>query len=73
MKYLKTIILFIIFISYNIYSQSPPSDFKLVGTTGGLSPWTVSETITIFANGEVNFFRLNIRNFPGSIGYKFFN
>ena len=59
MNYLRAVILFIIIIYGNIYSQSPPSDFKLVATTGGLSPLAVSETVTVLADGEVNFIRLN--------------
>ncbi len=54
-KSMKYLILFIT-ASFTIYAQSPPSDFKLVGTTSG-APWTASETITILANGGVNFFR----------------
>jgi len=49
--------LLIIITSLTVYAQSPPTDFKLIGTTGGAAPWAVSETITILANGEVNFFR----------------
>jgi hypothetical protein len=57
MSYLKLIISSIVLFCNNIFAQSPPSDFRLVGTTGGTAPWAVSETITILANGEANFFR----------------
>ena len=53
---MKYFILFLI--TYvTIYAQNPPQDFKLVGTTGGVAPWALSETITILANGQVHFFR----------------
>ena len=65
MDYLKDVILFLFVICSNIYSQSLPSDFKLVGTAGGLSPLAVSKTITVLADGEVNFLRLNGIISPG--------
>ena len=52
---MKYLILFLL-IYVTIYAQNPPQDFKLVGTTGGVAPWAVSETITILANGQVHFF-----------------
>ena len=33
--------------------------FKLVGTTGGVAPWSVSESVTISANGQVEFVKMN--------------
>ena len=56
MKFAKFWSALLILIPYILYAQNPPSDFKLVGTTGGIAPWTESETITILANGQVHFF-----------------
>ncbi|MGA9294536.1 MAG: T9SS type A sorting domain-containing protein [Ignavibacteriaceae bacterium] len=49
----------ILFFSEFIYAQSPPADFKLVGTTGGAGPWSVSESITILADGTSEFVKIN--------------
>ena len=57
MNYSKSIILFMLLFCFNIFSQNPPPDFKLVATAAGEAPWEVTETITILANGEVNFYR----------------
>ena len=53
---MKYLILFFL-ISFSIYAQTPPSDFKLEVSTGGMELWEISETITIEANGQGNFYR----------------
>ncbi len=58
MKIYKLIAL-LLFLCEFIYSQNPPSDFKLVGSTGGAGPWSVTESITILADGTVEFTRIN--------------
>ncbi|MGA9291675.1 MAG: hypothetical protein WBV81_03740, partial [Ignavibacteriaceae bacterium] len=58
MKIYNLIALFL-FLCEFIYSQNPPSDFKLVGSTGGAGPWSVTESITILADGTVKFTRIN--------------
>ncbi len=55
MNYLKVIILGLILLCTAIYSQTPPSDFMLVCTSDGLTPWSEFETITVLANGQTNF------------------
>ena len=42
----------------NCNAQTLPSDFKLIYTSGGIAPWSTSETITIFANGDIEFVRI---------------
>ena len=59
MKYFKYLITHLFLLLGNILAQSPPSDFELAGTTGSVGPWGSSETITIYANGQVNFFSYN--------------
>ena len=53
---MKHLILFFV-ISFSIYAQNPPSDFKLIVTAGGMELWEISETITIEADGNANFYR----------------
>ena len=53
---MKHLILFFI-ISFSVYTQNPPSDFKLVVTVGEMELWEISETITIKADGNPNFYR----------------
>jgi hypothetical protein len=53
---MKYFTLFFLVIAVTIFAQNPPQDFKLIGTTEGVAPWTESETITILANGQVHFF-----------------
>jgi hypothetical protein len=57
MNYLYSIILYALLFCFNIFPQNPPPDFKLVGTTGGTTPWSISETITILADGQVSFYK----------------
>jgi hypothetical protein len=53
---MKYFTLFFLVIVVAIFAQNPPQDFKLIGTTEGVAPWTESETITILANGQIHFF-----------------
>ncbi len=55
MNLLKTMLLGFNLLCLTLYSQSPPSDFKLDCTSAGLTPWSDFETITILANGQTNF------------------
>ena len=71
MNYLRIVILFLIFIYGNIYSQNPPSDFKLVCTSGGLIPWSSYETITILANGQIEFVRIKGTQLEGLVDTTF--
>ena len=60
---MKYLILFFI-ISFSIYAQNPPSDFKLECATGGMEIWEMSENITILANGQGSFFSSKGGNSP---------
>lgn len=51
----KLLIILTIFFYTHVFSQSPPSDFKLECSTGGAGPWSTSENVTILANGQVEF------------------
>jgi hypothetical protein len=39
------------------HTQSPPTDFHLAATSGGLAPWTESAHLTLDATGHVTFMR----------------
>ncbi|MGE5859599.1 MAG: hypothetical protein ACM34J_03550, partial [Ignavibacteria bacterium] len=54
---IKYLFMSAILLAGSLSAQNPPGDFKLIATAGGVAPWDVSETITILANGQVNFFR----------------
>jgi hypothetical protein len=56
MKSANFLLVLLSLVSINMYGQNPPSDFKFIGTAGGAAPWSVSNTITILANGQVHFF-----------------
>ncbi len=45
----------LLIMSVTIYAQNPPSDFKLIASTGDAVPWGVAQTITILANGDAHF------------------
>ncbi len=53
------LLFFILFIAEIIYAQNPPADFKLVATTGGTAPWSVSESITLLADGTAEYVKIN--------------
>ena len=45
----------LLIMSATIYAQNPPSDFKLIASTGDAIPWGAAQTITILANGDAHF------------------
>ena len=58
MNFLSLFILSFVLLFNSLYGQSPPSDFKLEATTGGIAPWSTSESITILADGQAEFVRI---------------
>lgn len=58
MKAAKYLSILLILIPFALYAQNPPSDFKLEATTGGVSPWSVSQSVTISANGITEFVKI---------------
>ena len=54
---MKCLVFFLVAINF-VFAQNPPADFKLEGTTGGTNPSSISESITILANGQVKFVKI---------------
>jgi hypothetical protein len=47
-----------------IYAQSPPADFKVVASTGGLAPWDEKARLTIDNSGQAHYVRYTTANPP---------